>query len=564
MKSYIILILTIACCLSWQHAEASIGISFVKNCSSQTSNDGEVEVAASGNAGPFTFYWGPGLTTTNKRTGLASGTYSVTVTNSFGCTFVRKGDVKVCAQPLPSYYQPIQISAHVLTPLSATGISDGSIDITVTGGYYGQLPQIYYKWVNFVTGAVVGTNQDITGLPAGMYKVTVTDGCTTTTQNFKIIACSDIVWNINSTIKKDCDCSSCAFCTACQDGSIVLTVSGGVGPYTFKWSNGSTSPFTIEGLTTGNYMVTITDLGSGGCTTSREFKVESIPVVVKKDNGCQWSATCDGKFAGILVGETEQKLRYDKEKNKCVTDQYCEGVVVHSAPTGTPTFKFLPDKCRGEVRCGSETFGEVVEIIYGIITPDGTIDGNCRSKATCTVTWPNGTTNSSTYDDYDHTVTCKTSPATETGCKIGQYCPTAPTVIYNQSSWGDISTENPYDCQNWATCPVFLEKGDLSMYRYGKSDNYNPIVSISPNPFNRYIDVYLEQFEKGEKVLVKVFNMLGLEIYSQIHTVQYSIGESVSVDLGNKGQSSLYNLVLVSQTSGFTYQTKLVQMTSEK
>ena len=115
-------------------------------------------MSASGNAGPFTFYWGPGYTT-NKRTNLTVGTYTVTVTNRFGCAFVLQAQISAC-NPLPPIYEPIKISDYQVMALSAIGTSDGAVDITPGGGYAGQLPTLYYKWVDIATGAVVGTGQD--------------------------------------------------------------------------------------------------------------------------------------------------------------------------------------------------------------------------------------------------------------------------------------------------------------------------------------------------------------------------------------------------------------------
>ena len=47
-----------------------------------------------------------------------------------------------------------------------------------------------------------------------------------------------------------------------ENGSIDLTVAGGVGPYTYSWSNGATTQ-DISGLGLGPYYVTVTD--ANGC-----------------------------------------------------------------------------------------------------------------------------------------------------------------------------------------------------------------------------------------------------------------------------------------------------------
>jgi hypothetical protein len=53
-----------------------------------------------------------------------------------------------------------------------------------------------------------------------------------------------------------------ATCPNVADGSIDLTVTGGVGPFTYSWSNGGTGQ-DISGLVAGSYTVTVTD--AAGC-----------------------------------------------------------------------------------------------------------------------------------------------------------------------------------------------------------------------------------------------------------------------------------------------------------
>jgi hypothetical protein len=61
-----------------------------------------------------------------------------------------------------------------------------------------------------------------------------------------------------------------ASCTGAADGSIDLTVSGGVAPFTYAWSNGATSE-DISGLLAGPYTVTVTD--AQACETVRTIGI---------------------------------------------------------------------------------------------------------------------------------------------------------------------------------------------------------------------------------------------------------------------------------------------------
>src|SRR5690606_16611920 len=63
-----------------------------------------------------------------------------------------------------------------------------------------------------------------------------------------------------------------ALCAGEANGAIDLTVQGGVGPYTFAWSNGASTQ-DISGLAAGDYTVVITD--SRGCEGEFTFTVEN-------------------------------------------------------------------------------------------------------------------------------------------------------------------------------------------------------------------------------------------------------------------------------------------------
>ncbi len=61
-----------------------------------------------------------------------------------------------------------------------------------------------------------------------------------------------------------------------NNGSIVLTVAGGVSPYNFDWADlaGANNPQNRSGLAAGNYSVTMTD--GGGCTKTGSFTIAPV------------------------------------------------------------------------------------------------------------------------------------------------------------------------------------------------------------------------------------------------------------------------------------------------
>jgi hypothetical protein len=126
------------------------------------SSDGSIAVTASGGITSYSYAWSNGQTTATA-TGLATGTYSVTVTDAGGCT--KTGSWSITA---PS---AVSVSA-VVTPVTCYAYSTGAITASGSGG----TPGYTYNWNTGASGATV------TGLTAGFYSVTVTDmnSCTKT------------------------------------------------------------------------------------------------------------------------------------------------------------------------------------------------------------------------------------------------------------------------------------------------------------------------------------------------------------------------------------------------
>lgn len=197
-------------------------------------NDGSATASAFGGTAPYTYSWSNGATGATVFN-LSSGTYTVTATDSQGCSDTETVNIG----------QPPQIMVNVSGTSPGCGSSNtGTATASATGG----TPPYNYSWSNG------GTGQTITNLSPGTYTVTVTDanGCTRTGST-TIHAGS----NINLTVStNDADCGV-------NNGSATVNVGGGNPPYSYSWSNGGTTS-TITGLAPGTYTVTVTD--SQGCS----------------------------------------------------------------------------------------------------------------------------------------------------------------------------------------------------------------------------------------------------------------------------------------------------------
>ncbi|MCX6258901.1 MAG: SprB repeat-containing protein, partial [Bacteroidia bacterium] len=140
----------------------------------------------------------------------------------------------------------------VTTNVDCYGNCNGSISLTVGGG---MAPYSYY-WSS------LDTTQDIGSLCSGTYCVTVIDS-----NNDTISDC----YNINVPVQLTFTGTvSDVTCNGDGNGSVNIAPEGGLTPYSFLWSNGSTTE-DIDSLNGGNYSVSITDVN--GCIISDNFNV---------------------------------------------------------------------------------------------------------------------------------------------------------------------------------------------------------------------------------------------------------------------------------------------------
>ncbi len=205
----------------------------VTNISCNGGNTGTATVIPVGNAGPFTYVWTPGGQTTATATGLAIGTYTVSVSAAGSCATTATATIT----------QAAALSATTtVTPVSCFGGSNGTTTVSTTGG---AMPYTYL-WTG---GSTAATD---TGLGAGTYTVTITDfnGCTTTATS--ILTQPAAALSVSST-------STNVSCFGESNGTASATATGGTPPYTYSWTpSGGTIP-APSGLVAGVYTVTVTD-----------------------------------------------------------------------------------------------------------------------------------------------------------------------------------------------------------------------------------------------------------------------------------------------------------------
>ncbi|MCG3167456.1 MAG: hypothetical protein POELPBGB_03248 [Bacteroidia bacterium] len=250
------------------------------NVTCNGANNGSIDISVSGGTAPYTYLWAPSGQTTQDRTGLAPGTYTVTVTDANGCT----------ANLPVTITQPLVLSAsETHTNVTCFGAANGTIDVSVSGG----TGPYSYLWTP--SGQ---TTQDRTGLAPGTYSVVVTDanGCTASVNNI-------VITQPASALTASISSSSNVTCFGLCNGSATVTASGGTAPYTYAWPGGQTTQ-TATGLCSGVFTVTVTD--ANGCTAQSSVTISQpadlIASATQSPATCQ--GICDGSATASQVGGT--------------------------------------------------------------------------------------------------------------------------------------------------------------------------------------------------------------------------------------------------------------------
>ncbi|MDX2134857.1 MAG: gliding motility-associated C-terminal domain-containing protein [Saprospiraceae bacterium] len=219
--------------------------------------DGRISITPTGGQAPYAYLWSdPNAQTGPVASNLAPGSYTVTVTDAFGCTSVAQATV-IEPPPLGVAIQSVNVVC--------TGERNGSASATVAGG----TPPYQYLWN---TGAAANP---LTGLPPGTYFATVTDqqGCSAITPPGFVAEPSEPVTLLMAQTR--------ASCYGQNDGAAAASAAGGNGPpFTFLWNNGQAGP-AATGLAPGIYTATATDaLGCRATDTVEVVALDSIRVNV--------------------------------------------------------------------------------------------------------------------------------------------------------------------------------------------------------------------------------------------------------------------------------------------
>jgi gliding motility-associated-like protein len=471
---------------------------FVDRIRDDLCRPGAVFIDVNGGTWPYTYNWSDGSTDSNL-TGVGAGTYTVTVTDKYGCQDTTSGTVN----------EPDSLIALVdsVTHVECHSDTAGEIFIDVSGG---KMPYTY-SWSDG------STDSNLTNVGAGTYGVTITDdnGCQDSTNMTTITEPDTLITSVDSITHVKCHGDS--------TGDIFIDVTGGVAPYTFNWSNGATDS-NLTDVAAGTYTVTVTD--DNGCTDTTSATVnepDSLQVTVDSIAHILCETTGDihiDVFGGVAPysfnwsdGSTDSNLTDASQGTYTVT--------ITDANNCTDTTSGTIDELDSlivtidsvtHVACNGDSIGEIFTDVTG-----GELPYN--------FTWSNGSTDSNLTGvpagTYSVTVTENNTCTDTASATITEPTPITLSADSQQSTCGNN------DGKAWVTV-----SGGVSPYSYQWDD-----------PANQTTDT--------------AFN-LGAGVYTVTVTDDNGCIDSVSVTVNDAGAptvtlDSLFNIKCAGDSSGSIY-----------
>ena len=490
------------------------------NVSCFNGSDGYIDLTVSGSVPNYTYLWSNGETTEDLNN-IAAGFFSVTVTDQVGCTAV---DTIEITEPILNVIENIN---HVV----CNGGVDGSVQINVNGSS----SPYYIFWSN---------NIDINNLATGTYTYQIVDfiGCTyddsisilqpdsfNVTQNIIDVSCFGenngtislnvsgstppyvIDWfgantnnlfagtyNFTITDSNNCPYSEIAIvsepnpidvlcqiidpsCGNTNDGSVQLTISGGIPNYYVNWGN-----INPNALSIGTYNYVVNDANNCSDSNSVSLVAESNIQVVSSVNNISCNSFCDGSIDLQINGGVTP---YNIDWFGYNANTLCEGLFYYEI---------------------LDNIGCTYTDSFNISMPDS-VSLIITQNAMQLIANASGGTPPYSYQWYDDNSSLNSGPITNITTNGNYYC----IAIDSNNCQSDTI--------NYFYSETFINEGDISSVDIFPNPTLNSVSIQFLCNENQSISIYLTDL-LGRKILIDSrFNFIG-KYKNKINLSSYSNG----------------------------------------
>ncbi|MDX2001634.1 MAG: PKD domain-containing protein [Chitinophagales bacterium] len=504
--------------------------------------NGAIDINVTGGTSPYTYSWSNGQGS-QDLTGLAAGTYLITVTAANNCIATQSYTIN----------QPTALTVNAVAQnISCFGGNNGSVTLNVSGG----TPSYTFNWNN------ASTNQNLSNLGVGNYAVTVSDanGCQKTT-SASITQPSLLSVSVGGTNP------GCGL----NNGLATASATGGTGSYSYLWSNNATTSI-LNNLGAGTYSVIVTDANGCTATASTTLSSPSGPSLTTSSTPVSCGGTADGSATvNVVSGQTPYTYSWSNGQTSATNAGIAAGSYTVTVSDGnncstsaTVVVSSLGPNVTGSQTdvsgCNGDNTGSITVLVSGGTSP-------------YTYNWSSGQTNASIF-----TLTAGTYTVTVTdqsGCQnvqqffitepdeISVTINTTPTLI-NQSTgsaslFGLGGGTPPYSYQ-WSTGATGTSVNGLAAGSYSVAitddnncvetfnftitsttgiANVDELVSfkVYPNPNSGKFSVSVDLPEVSD-CKIEVFNVIG-ELVFTIQAPATKQKEFI-IDLSSQASANYY------------------------
>lgn len=466
--------------------------------------DGVITITTTGGTPTNTFIWNDAITSQN-RANLAAGSYSVTVTDNNLCTASVSA---VITEPTPLSITEIH------TDILCNGAASGTITTIPAGG----TPNYTYAWNDG------NTNQNRTGLSGGNYTVTVSDNNSCTASVSATI--SEPTLLTASTSHTD------ASCNGASDGTLTVTVGGGVQPYSFLGNSVSLGTNTVPGLPAGTYAGNLTD--ANGCSVALSETISEPPAPIMTVTAVD--ALCNGGNGSVTANPSGAgPFTYTWSSGGANTQTI-------TPPAGNYTVSATDAASCNQT--ASFTINEPLAIVvqethvnvqcFGAATGSITLNVNGGTGATYTYAWsPNvSTTNSATNiaaGSYDITV------ADANACTVTE------NIVITQSTVLDVTaTTTDATCFGYSDGTITaIGTGGVSPYLYSVSSQNSGTGQFTGLPAGTYTVFVTDAnscLDSTSEIVNEPSQVIALAVPTDVSCYHYTDGQiNVSASGGVSG-----------------------------